>query len=129
MRLSHVTLAVSLCLAPLSPALAGDAAPARSGCARGLVATIAANDTAARSGECSTLSRPAMIAGGAVAAIVLVNAAMGGLAYLPFTGVVATTPTAAGESVVAISRVYAVSAAAAGGLLGNYVYETANAAP
>jgi hypothetical protein len=63
------------------------------------------------------------LAVGAVAGVVALNFYMGGLAYLPFTGVVAATPLATAESIVAISRVYAVAAAAAGALVGNYVYE------
>lgn len=63
------------------------------------------------------------LAVGAVAGVVALNFYMGGLAYLPFTGVTATTPLATAESIVAISRVYAVTAAGAGALIGNYIYE------
>lgn len=62
---------------------------------------------------------------GALAGVVALNFYMGGLAYLPFTGAVATTPMATAESIVAISRVYAVAAAGAGALIGNYFYERA----
>lgn len=69
--------------------------------------------------------RVTALAVGAVAGVVALNFYMGGLAYLPFTGVVATTPLATAESIVAISRVYAVTAAGAGALIANYLYEKA----
>ncbi len=63
------------------------------------------------------------LSAGALAGVVALNFYMGGLAYLPFTGVVAATPLATAESIVAISRVYAVTSAAAGALVGNWLYE------
>lgn len=75
--------------------------------------------------EESATNRALVISAGAIAGVVALNFYMGGLAYLPFTGVAAATPLATAESIVAISRVYAVTAAAAGGLVGNWLYERA----
>lgn len=70
-------------------------------------------------------TRVKVLAVGAVAGVVALNLYMGGLAYLPFTGAVAATPLATAESIVAISRVYAVTSAAAGALIANYIYDRA----
>lgn len=73
--------------------------------------------------DSGTSNRALVIGVGAIAGVVALNFYMGGLAYLPFTGVQAATPLATAESIVAISRVYAVTAAAAGGLVANWLYE------
>jgi len=83
-------------------------------------APVAAPSNWAREPETGRITALAV---GALAGVVALNFYMGGLAYLPFTGVVATTPLATAESIVAISRVYAVGAAGAGALIGNYIYE------
>jgi len=87
-------------------------------------APVAAPSTWQRTGEGG---RATAVVVGALAGVVALNFYMGGLAYLPFTGVVATTPMATAESIVAISRVYAVAAAGAGAMIGNYFYERAEA--
>jgi hypothetical protein len=77
----------------------------------------------AATGDGTVSDRALVIGAGAIAGVVALNFYMGGLAYLPFTGVVAATPLATAESIVAISRVYAVTAAVAGGLVANWLYE------
>lgn len=77
----------------------------------------------AATGDSAATNRALVIGAGAIAGVVALNFYMGGLAYLPFTGVAAATPLATAESIVAISRVYAVTAAVAGGLVANWLYE------
>lgn len=85
-----------------------------------LAATPADPSAVAARGEGGRVTALAI---GALAGVVALNLYMGGLAYLHFTGVVAATPLATAESIVAISRVYAIGAAGIGAVVGNYVYE------